>query len=99
MRKICSDCWYNDKDEELGVCYDCIMLGDDNFRPKVITRYDQVRKMSIDEMAELFCKIEKEDPDVHLGKDGWLEWLREEIPVSYDEDGKEIKQGDQTHKC
>ncbi len=39
---------------------------------------DRVRKMSIEELADLFSKIENGDPENHLGKDGWLVWLKME---------------------
>ena len=46
--------------------------------PTHITHYEKVKGMSIEELADLFSKIEQGDPENHLGKDGWLVWLKME---------------------
>ena len=44
-----------------------------------MTHYNEVKGMSIEELADLFAKIEHADPENHLGKDGWLAWLKKEV--------------------
>lgn len=47
-------------------------------KPKPITNADRIRGMSVEGLADLFAKIEHADPENHLGKEGWLVWLKME---------------------
>ena len=52
--------------------------GDCEYIRKKKTNADRVHSMSVEGLADLFAKIEHADPENHLGKDGWLVWLKME---------------------
>lgn len=51
--------------------------------PKPITNADSIRSMTDAELAKLFSQIENgARNDDQLGSDGWLDWLKEEVPTN-----------------
>ena len=63
---------------DLETIIDCYQDGPKAEKPK--TNADRIRAMSDEELADFFWKIENATRNDHaLGKDGWLDWLRQEV--------------------
>ena len=83
MSRSCKEYVHHNPDFIEQVCLHCSwpeFVGEpSNFKPKPITKADSIRAMTDEELADLFSKIENGDPENHLGKDGWLDWLKRRV--------------------
>lgn len=75
MERECETCMNKDLSAFSATCVEC-GLTYNHYEP--MTKGNLVRCMSDEELADLFAKIEHADPENHLGKDGWLVWLKME---------------------